>query len=333
MAPNASSNPTDSGVAIQGNRGLDAFILYHEKEKNVEVITADLELRGITTYFWRRDIAVGEPWQDVESQKLRDSRVVLVFLGAAGWGPNHLRIALEAQSLQKRLLPVLLGTPPDSALDDAGGIFRSRRYLDFREMTHEEGIESLVKAIRQSESSFEVRSNGLNRVMPNRTAEHEGTLTEVRIELVSILHSRQETLAGGAARRTREDSGEQFFWRGADLNLRRGADDDESCLNVAAYAEVLARLFRLNDPGEFSLAIFGHWGRGKTFLMERAKLALNDKALLDKLGREELDEKARGGKGERIVHGPIETVLFGASLFWVGSGVSQTAIPTPMDSR
>ena len=66
--------------------------------------------------------------------------------------------------------------------------------------------------------------------------------------------------------------GERLF--GAGLNFVREAGDDELCLNVEDYATALAQLFSGADEGEFCLAVYGPWGRGKTFLMRRLDLAL-----------------------------------------------------------
>jgi hypothetical protein len=61
---------------------------------------------------------------------------------------------------------------------------------------------------------------------------------------------------------------------GVGLNVAREAGDDEACLDVDDYADVLAELFSLADDGEFCFALFGHWGRGKTFLIRRMERAL-----------------------------------------------------------
>src|ERR1700738_1404005 len=98
--------------ADSDSRQIDAFILFNEGEEGVEPIVHQLSSRGINTYFWRRDIEAGERWEEVESEKLRSANAVVVFLGRHGWGPNHLRLTFEAQSIQKRIIPVLVGDPP-----------------------------------------------------------------------------------------------------------------------------------------------------------------------------------------------------------------------------
>jgi thioredoxin-like negative regulator of GroEL len=63
--------------------------------------------------------------------------------------------------------------------------------------------------------------------------------------------------------------------KGRAFSFQRTAADDELCLGVQKYAKVLARLFRLPDPDDFCIAIFGFWGRGKTFLLEQTAKIIN----------------------------------------------------------
>ncbi|MBL9186758.1 MAG: hypothetical protein JNK23_04720 [Opitutaceae bacterium] len=61
---------------------------------------------------------------------------------------------------------------------------------------------------------------------------------------------------------------------GSKDDWERETESAEAALRVDDYAEVLATIYTQAGPGEFSLAIFGHWGRGKTFLMRRLKRRL-----------------------------------------------------------
>lgn len=64
-----------------------------------------------------------------------------------------------------------------------------------------------------------------------------------------------------------EQQGPEF---GSRSEIRREASDDEVSLNADDYAEVIANLLASADGNErMSTAIFGHWGRGKTFLAKR----------------------------------------------------------------
>ena len=63
---------------------ITAFILFNEKEQSVERINNFIAEQGISTYFWRRDIGIGQTWTDVEDRNLEEALVILVFLGDAG---------------------------------------------------------------------------------------------------------------------------------------------------------------------------------------------------------------------------------------------------------
>lgn len=130
-------------------RQLDAFILFNQREEGVEWIVGQLESRGVSTYFWRRDIEAGESWESVESAKLSEALAVIVFLGRQGWGPTHLELVKKAAAMQKRLLPALVGDPPEGALDEAGGLFNNRRYVDLRNPEDTKAMDLLVRSIRQ----------------------------------------------------------------------------------------------------------------------------------------------------------------------------------------
>lgn len=138
-----SSQPSES---ISSINPLDAFILFNDLENEVEQVVDALEAQGVRTFFWRRDIPFGKPWQDVETQYLRATRVVLLFLGAAGWGPNHMRLAREAERLNKRIIPVMLAELPPAVKTDADRLFNRLRYVDLRNR-NPETISKLVRAI------------------------------------------------------------------------------------------------------------------------------------------------------------------------------------------
>jgi hypothetical protein len=131
---------------------VDAFILFHEPEDSVAFIVDALEGRGISTHFWRRDVQPGKPWEDLERERLRSARSVVLVLGSAGWGPTHRSLAEQALSLKKTVIPVLIGSPSDQALDDVGGIFRKLRYLDLRK-PDSAVLDELARTIRGAQQT------------------------------------------------------------------------------------------------------------------------------------------------------------------------------------
>jgi hypothetical protein len=138
------SGPEDSATPV------DAFILFNEQEKVVPSIVEELSALGVSTHFWRRDIKPGEPWEEIERTRLSTAGAVVIFLGDQGWGPNHLRLALEAQIARKRTIPVLVGNPPVEAFAEAGGIFERLRYVDLRSQSPA-ALRILADAIRPGE--------------------------------------------------------------------------------------------------------------------------------------------------------------------------------------
>jgi hypothetical protein len=100
------------------------------------------------------------------------------------------------------------------------------------------------------------------------------------------------------------------FRSGRFVSPRRRAGEDELCLGVKHYARVLAKLLRFPDEGEFCFAIFGHWGRGKTFLMEITEAALNEKELLSQIGA--ANPRSVSEDLGRVITGRFETVFFSA---------------------
>ncbi len=130
---------------------VDVFLLYNEREKVVDEIHQALEDHGISTFYWRKDIPIGETWDEVEGQHLADAHAVLVLLGDAGWEPQQVELTRKANALGKFIMPILVGNPPDEALSEIDGLFKRKRYLDLR-VLNEKSIQQLVDAIRQNQN-------------------------------------------------------------------------------------------------------------------------------------------------------------------------------------
>lgn len=131
-----------------GAEAIDAFILYNEREQLVPEIAEALRAAGRSIHFWRTDIGIGEEWLPRERERLEQARAVLIFLGSAGWGPTQETIAIEAVSLNKRIIPVLIGeSVPESELDKATGLFRHRRYLKIYSETWRTDFPDILKEI------------------------------------------------------------------------------------------------------------------------------------------------------------------------------------------
>lgn len=125
----------------------EVFLLYNEREKLPDTIAAELRDRGVSLYFYRSDLPLGGKIKDTEAERLRKARGVVALLGDRGWGISQAELAQEADSLGKLILPVLIGNPPEEAMDQVGSLFRERRRLDLREPTPAL-YEELVSAIQ-----------------------------------------------------------------------------------------------------------------------------------------------------------------------------------------
>lgn len=125
-----SSSIEEDGSKTEELVGKNALILFNESEQSVEGIVRQLERFGVSVYFGRRDISIGEDWIKRERSELAIASCVLIFLGGAGWGPNHTLLANESLSLNKKIIPVLLTKFIDGPVPDVGGIFTSLRYFD-----------------------------------------------------------------------------------------------------------------------------------------------------------------------------------------------------------
>ncbi len=67
-----------------------------------------------------------------------------------------------------------------------------------------------------------------------------------------------------------ENAFDSSFRLGQSLELRRESNHQESCLRVDSYANALAKfIVSAKEQVELCFGLFGHWGRGKTFLMDK----------------------------------------------------------------
>jgi hypothetical protein len=194
---------------------LDAFILYNERETAVQSIVDNLASRGISTHFWRRDIELGEAWEEKEERKLREAAHIVVFLGDAGWGPTHLALANKARQLSKHLIPVLIGNPQEDALNEAGRIFRVLRYVDLRS-GDSKSFQILAEAIKRSptaetvrfdriisilvDGSDEQRADVLQQVQNLDSARKSGLAARLRTEITERFNPNSEALFAAAIR-------------------------------------------------------------------------------------------------------------------------------------
>ena len=60
---------------------------------------------------------------------------------------------------------------------------------------------------------------------------------------------------------------------GSGCRPRRRSNDDEKCLGIDEQVDAISAFVR-SSSGEFCMAVFGPWGRGKTFLLQQVQKKL-----------------------------------------------------------
>lgn len=128
---------------------VDAFVLFNESESRVGTIVERLKGQGVTTHYWDRDIPAGGEWEKIEAQHIRDAAAIVVFLGSAGWGPSHLKLAQSALLQRKTLIPVLIGDPQPDDFLHVDKLFQRLRYVDMKS-DDPEAFQVLVRGIREA---------------------------------------------------------------------------------------------------------------------------------------------------------------------------------------
>ncbi|MBT1710739.1 TIR domain-containing protein [Fulvivirgaceae bacterium PWU5] len=145
------SSSADTGP-MEEEEPPEVFIVYKEIDnEKVRLINEAIRSWGISTYFWGRDMRYGDNWLEKEFRVLRGAKTVLVFLGENGWGTFHLQLTQEAQRLNKRIIPVLLGTLRADFRRQANGLFVQVRYVEMA-MINDQSLADLRRSLEQVEN-------------------------------------------------------------------------------------------------------------------------------------------------------------------------------------
>lgn len=130
----------------------EVFLLYNEREKRADEVVSELRERGVRLYFYRRDLPLGGNIREIETSRLQSASVFVVLLGSEGWGVSQAELGQQAVALGKPIVPVLIGDPPEQAMEQVGALFRLRRRLDLRYPTPKL-YDELASAIAMIETS------------------------------------------------------------------------------------------------------------------------------------------------------------------------------------
>ena len=130
---------------------FDVFLSYGSSDHAVvEALAKALRDRDLSPFLDRWHLAGGQPWQDVLSSRLKESRAVAVLIGPGPLGPWQKRekeFALDRQTREAGfpVIPVLLPGADDPALD----FLRLNTWIDLRAgLSDDRSIEALAAAIR-----------------------------------------------------------------------------------------------------------------------------------------------------------------------------------------
>jgi len=121
----------------------------------------------------------------------------------------------------------------------------------------------------------------LKRIEANLSNENKLLLNDLRAILNRLSQTSKQGLdileLAGKEETTDDDVESKTSSIGSGCYIRRVASSEEQCLNVHSYANVLNTFFKkAKGDGEFCFGLFGHWGRGKTYLMDMVKNELKD---------------------------------------------------------
>lgn len=129
----------------------EIFISYNRADaKAAQQIRDTLKARGLTVFFDRDHLIIGQRWQEELEHRLGKCKAVVICLGPSGlgsWQQLEKAVALDRQVQDEKFLviPVLLPGASDPGL----GFLRLQTWIDLRQGADEvTGLEALVSAVR-----------------------------------------------------------------------------------------------------------------------------------------------------------------------------------------
>lgn len=170
---------------------IDALFLYNEREAlQVLPIVEAVKARGFQTFFWNKDLPIGDKVAGKEEEILYRVRNVIICLGNAGWGPNHLRLAQLAEKIQQkqqaesknsfRIIPAIIGDTDSEVIGEVKAFVDLRR-LELREV-NDDSISELVEAMGKPGTGMKTswRSGVVNKLIDGNEAERSNVLEQIR---------------------------------------------------------------------------------------------------------------------------------------------------------
>jgi WD40 repeat protein len=187
--------------------GVDVFLSYHSADRApVLELERALAARGVSTFLDRHQLLPGRSWPEDLEKGLAECRAVAVLIGPHGmgaWQKREMYFALDRQAQENNfpVIPVLL---PDVVDWKAGFLFLNT-WVDLRQgVLAEEGLESLLLAVRGEATAQEIPIEGLSPYLGLHFFREEdeaffcGREKEAEELLKLVLHRNLVTLVGSS---------------------------------------------------------------------------------------------------------------------------------------
>jgi hypothetical protein len=154
------------GRVATGRQPL-TFISYSRKDKDFALELAnELRASGFSIWFDQLDIPTGARWDDEIQKALEQCDIFMVILTPSSTASNNVKDEVGyAIDSEKRILPILL--------ENAKAPFRLRRfqYVDFTNISHDEGIDRAVQLLRKLVNELAVSTQAVSSVAQSQEAQ------------------------------------------------------------------------------------------------------------------------------------------------------------------
>jgi hypothetical protein len=140
---------------MKAGNGMQVFISYsHADQGLVKKLTKSLLQAGLEVWDAEREILPGDNWAKKIAEGLEESEAMVVLLTPDAVRSQAVRreidYALGKKSFDRRLIPVLIGSPENFPEDSIPWILRRLKMINLPEHgQEEEGIRQITQAVKE----------------------------------------------------------------------------------------------------------------------------------------------------------------------------------------